>query len=115
MLTFYDHVEFRSPHLYNATRSLIDLYRALMPVHHARTLTNVPALAILFYNDCMYIARELEKVPARLEDGIPGMDEVQYDDSIPALKTLAKKWLDIQVVRCNPPPPVILSRAHFYM
>ncbi|KAG0065259.1 Centromere/kinetochore protein zw10 [Linnemannia elongata] len=86
-----------SPHLYNATRSLIDLYRALMPVHHARTLTNVPALAILFYNDCMYIARELEKVPARLEDGIPGMDEVQYDDSIPALKTLAKKWLDIQV------------------
>ncbi|KAF9134647.1 Centromere/kinetochore protein zw10 [Mortierella sp. GBA39] len=86
-----------SPHLYKATRSLIDLYRALMPVHHARTLTNVPALAILFYNDCMYIARELEKVPARLEDGIPGMDEVQYDDSIPALKTLARKWLDIQV------------------
>jgi len=101
MLTFYEPVEFRSPHLYKATRSLIDLYRALMPVHHARTLTNVPALAILFYNDCMYIARELEKVPARLEDGIPGMDEVQYDDSIPALKTLAKKWLDIQVVRCK--------------
>ncbi|KAF9086758.1 Centromere/kinetochore protein zw10 [Mortierella sp. AD031] len=61
------------------------------------TLINVPALAILFYNDCMYIARELEKVPARLENGIPGMDEVQYDDAIPALKTLAKKWLDIQV------------------
>ncbi|KAF8931082.1 Centromere/kinetochore protein zw10 [Haplosporangium gracile] len=86
-----------SPHLYKATRSLIDLYRALMPVYHARTLTNVPALAILFYNDCMYIARELEKIPARLEDGIPGMDEVQYDDSIPALKTLARKWLNIQV------------------
>lgn len=70
-----------------------------MPVHHARSLTNVPALAILFYNDCMYIARELEKIPARLEDGIPGMDEVQYDDSIPALKSLARKWLDTQVVR----------------
>ncbi|KAG0379268.1 Centromere/kinetochore protein zw10 [Mortierella sp. AD032] len=86
-----------SPHLYKATRSLVDLYRALMPVHHSRTLTTVPALAILFYNDCMYIARELEKVPARLDDGIPGMDEVQYDEIIPALKTLAKKWLDIQV------------------
>ncbi|KAF9205500.1 Centromere/kinetochore protein zw10 [Haplosporangium sp. Z 27] len=89
--------EAASPHLYQATRSLIDLYRALMPVHHARTLLNVPALAILFYNDCMYIARELEKVPARMEDGIPGMDEVQYDDVIPSLKELAKKWLDIQV------------------
>ncbi|KAF9945249.1 Centromere/kinetochore protein zw10 [Mortierella alpina] len=89
--------EAASPHLYQATRSLIDLYRALMPVHHARTLTNVPALAILFYNDCMYIARELEKIPARMEDGIPGMDDVQYEDVIPALKTLARKWLGIQV------------------
>jgi len=46
----------------------------------------------------MYLARELEKVPARFEDGIPGMDEVQYDDVIPALKALAKQWLDMQVV-----------------
>ncbi|KAF9908592.1 Centromere/kinetochore protein zw10 [Linnemannia zychae] len=89
--------EIASPHLYKATCSLVDLYRALMPVHHARSLTAVPALTVLFYNDCMYIARELEKIPARLEDGIPGMDEVQYDDVIPALRTLAKKWLDIQV------------------
>ncbi|KAF9107846.1 Centromere/kinetochore protein zw10 [Mortierella sp. AM989] len=89
--------EAAAPHLYQATRSLIDLFRALMPVHHSRTLINVPALAILFYNDCMYIARELEKVPARMGDGIPGMDEVQYDDVIPSLKELAKKWLDIQV------------------
>ncbi|KAF8938445.1 Centromere/kinetochore protein zw10 [Dissophora ornata] len=94
--------EAASPHLYQATRSLIDLYRVLMPVHHARTLQNVPALAILFYNDCMYIARELEKVPSRMEDGIPGMDEVQYDDVIPALKALAKKWLDIQVPTLSP-------------
>ncbi|KAK3817203.1 MAG: Centromere/kinetochore Zw10-domain-containing protein [Benniella sp.] len=86
-----------SPYLYQATRSLIDLYRGLVPVYHARTFTNVPALAILFYNDCMYLARELEKVPARFEDGIPGMDEVQYDDVIPALKALAKQWLDMQV------------------
>ncbi|KAG0212393.1 Centromere/kinetochore protein zw10 [Mortierella sp. GBA30] len=86
-----------SLHLYQATRSLVDLYRALMPVHHARTLTNVPALAILFYNDCMYTARELEKIPLRMEDGIPGMDEVQYDDVVPALKALARKWLGIQV------------------
>ncbi|KAG0251028.1 Centromere/kinetochore protein zw10 [Mortierella polycephala] len=89
--------EVGSPHLYQATRSLIDLFRALMPVHHARTLTNVPALTMLFYNDCMYIARELEKVPARMEDSIPGMEDVQYDDVIPALKALAKKWLGVQV------------------
>ncbi|KAF9125270.1 actin organization and endocytosis protein [Mortierella sp. 14UC] len=89
--------EIASPHLYRATCSLVDLYRALMPVHHARTLTTVPALSVLFYNDCLYVARELEKIPARLENGIPGMDEVQYDDIIPALRTLAKKWLDTQV------------------
>ncbi|KAI1302433.1 Centromere/kinetochore protein zw10 [Mortierella claussenii] len=89
--------EAASLHLYQATRSLIDLYRSLTPVHHARTLTNVPALAVLFYNDCMYLARELEKIPTQLEDGIPGMEEVQYDDVIPGLKELAEKWLDAQV------------------
>jgi hypothetical protein len=81
---------------------LVDLYRALMPVHHARSLAAVPALTVLFYNDCLYIARELEKIPARLEDGIPGVDEVQYDDIIPTLRTLAKEWLKIQVVRSVP-------------
>ncbi|KAG0231878.1 Centromere/kinetochore protein zw10 [Actinomortierella wolfii] len=86
-----------SPYLYKATRSLIDLYQALMPVYHAKTLTNVPALGILFYNDCMYLARELEKVPERMEDGIPGMEQVEYDDIIPQLKALGKKWLNIQV------------------
>ncbi|KAI9238689.1 MAG: Centromere/kinetochore Zw10-domain-containing protein [Podila humilis] len=86
-----------SPYLYQATRSLVDLYRVLMPVYHERTLTDVPALTILFYNDCMYIARELEKMTDRLENGIPGMDEVLYDDDIPPLKALAKKWLEIQV------------------
>ncbi|KAF9296965.1 Centromere/kinetochore protein zw10 [Mortierella antarctica] len=86
-----------SPYLYQATHSLVDLYRVLMPVYHERTLTDVPALTILFYNDCMYIARELEKMTDRLENGIPGMDEVLYDDAIPPLKALAKKWLDIQV------------------
>ncbi|GJJ70611.1 protein transport protein DSL1/ZW10 [Entomortierella parvispora] len=86
-----------SPRLYQATRSLIDLYRALMPVHHARALTQVPALGILFYSDCMYIARELEKIPERFEEGIPGLDDVQYDDIAPALKALAERWLELQV------------------
>lgn len=69
-----------------------------MPVHHARALTQVPALGILFYSDCMYIARELEKIPERFEEGIPGLDDVQYDDVAPALKVLARKWLELQVV-----------------
>ncbi|KAF9970313.1 Centromere/kinetochore protein zw10 [Actinomortierella ambigua] len=86
-----------SPYLYKATRSLLDLYMTLMPVYHAKTLTNVPALGILFYNDCMYLARELERIPERMDDGIPGMDQVEYDDIIPQLKALGKKWLDIQV------------------
>ncbi|KAF9159168.1 Centromere/kinetochore protein zw10 [Actinomortierella ambigua] len=86
-----------SPYLYKATRSLVDLYMALMPIYHAKTLANVPALGILFYNDCMYLARELEKVPERMDEGIPGMEQVEYDDMIPQLKTLGKKWLDIQV------------------
>ncbi|KAF9427337.1 hypothetical protein BGZ94_005084 [Podila epigama] len=86
-----------SPYLYHATRSLVDLYRVLMPIYHERTLSHVPALAILFYNDCMFIARELEKMNDRFDNGIPGMNEILYDDAIPPLKALAKTWLNMQV------------------
>ncbi|PWN87846.1 hypothetical protein FA10DRAFT_262297 [Acaromyces ingoldii] len=45
---------------------IIDLHRALMPVSHADTLTNVPSLAMQFANDCLYIAKELAKIRQRL-------------------------------------------------
>lgn len=46
-------------YLVEALNDVLDLHRALMPVGHAETLSNVPTLAAQFANDCSYIAREL--------------------------------------------------------
>lgn len=51
--------------LVDSLRDVLDLHRALMPVGHAETLRNVPALAAQFANDCAYIARELQKLQSR--------------------------------------------------
>ncbi|CAG8446798.1 5261_t:CDS:10 [Ambispora gerdemannii] len=48
--------------LYNATLDLFDLYRAIMPVYHSNKFTDIPALAMMFYNDCMWLASELLKI-----------------------------------------------------
>ncbi|KAG5458365.1 MAG: hypothetical protein BJ554DRAFT_1417, partial [Olpidium bornovanus] len=45
--------------LFHATRDLFDLFRAVVPVYHEATLSSVPALAGLFHNDCLYIAKQL--------------------------------------------------------
>ncbi|CAG8445031.1 10716_t:CDS:10 [Ambispora leptoticha] len=48
--------------LYNATLDLFDLYRAIMPVYHSSKFTDIPALAMMFYNDCTWLASELLKI-----------------------------------------------------
>lgn len=41
---------------------MFELHRALMPVAHGETLRDVPALAMQFFNDCEYLARELTRL-----------------------------------------------------
>ncbi|KAG9300697.1 hypothetical protein G9A89_023495 [Geosiphon pyriformis] len=48
--------------LYNATLDLFDLYRAIMPVYHNSKFTDIPALSLIFYNDCFWLAAELNKI-----------------------------------------------------
>lgn len=57
--------KYDSQPLVDSLRDVLDLHRALMPVGHAETLRNVPALAAQFANDCAYIARELQKLQSR--------------------------------------------------
>ncbi|TPX63586.1 hypothetical protein SpCBS45565_g06499 [Spizellomyces sp. 'palustris'] len=40
-------------------RDIFDCYRAVIPVHHADSLENIPGRTMLFYNDCEYICFHL--------------------------------------------------------
>ncbi|CDW99302.1 hypothetical protein [Sporisorium scitamineum] len=43
---------------------IFELHRALMPVAHGKALRDVPSLAMQFFNDCEYLARELTRLVA---------------------------------------------------
>ncbi|KAJ1451156.1 hypothetical protein M885DRAFT_621089 [Pelagophyceae sp. CCMP2097] len=43
--------------LYQAVRHVFELFRALIPLNHANTIRNVPRMAELFRNDCLFLSR----------------------------------------------------------
>ncbi|KAJ3040929.1 Centromere/kinetochore protein zw10 [Rhizophlyctis rosea] len=45
--------------LFYCARDIFDAFRAIVPVHHADSLENIPARTMLFYNDCEYICYHL--------------------------------------------------------
>ncbi|CAG8446893.1 11976_t:CDS:10 [Funneliformis caledonium] len=93
--------------LYQATLDLFDLYRAVMPVFHHNTFSNVPALAMLFRNDCLWLADQLlvaqdqfkddQSSPSNSGETVDIKGKISYNDTIEKLRELGKTWYDIQM------------------
>ncbi|GBC04367.1 hypothetical protein RclHR1_05640010 [Rhizophagus clarus] len=91
--------------LYQATLDLFDLYRAIMPVFHHNTFSNVPALAMLFRNDCLWLADQLLVVQNQFIDSLSSNSEqiediknkISYNETVEKLRELGKDWYDIQI------------------
>jgi hypothetical protein len=45
--------------LYRAARDVLLLYRAIVPVQRQHQLESVPQLAMVFHNDCLFIAHHM--------------------------------------------------------
>ena len=45
--------------LYHTARDVVDVFRAIVPTLFGSTINAVPRLALLFHNDCLYIAHSL--------------------------------------------------------
>ncbi|GAA99492.1 uncharacterized protein L969DRAFT_47774 [Mixia osmundae IAM 14324] len=41
---------------------LLDVFRATLPVHHARSIESVPSLGMQFANDCQWLAKEIDEL-----------------------------------------------------
>lgn len=82
---------------------IIDLHRALMPVSHADTLTNIPSLAMQFANDCLYIAKELAKIRQRLElqsNRFQKLVDLERQEKLTML--VGRRSFDAQMVSSHP-------------
>ncbi|KAK9764478.1 ribosome biogenesis protein ytm1 [Basidiobolus ranarum] len=45
--------------LYLCARDIFNLFRALVPIHNADAIENIPLRSLIFYNDCAYITHHL--------------------------------------------------------
>lgn len=93
--------------LCDALTDVLDLHRALMPVGHAETLQNVPTLAAQFANDCVYIARELQRLQRRwleaksalpASDALRTLQDVSLEEHAASTIVLGQRSFDAQVL-----------------
>jgi hypothetical protein len=78
-----------------------------MPVFHYNSFSNVPSLAMLFRNDCLWLANQLLVVQNKFVDCLSSSDsgqtedmkcKISYNETAEKLCELGKDWYDIQIV-----------------
>ncbi|CAG8674135.1 13656_t:CDS:10 [Cetraspora pellucida] len=92
--------------LYQATLDLFDLYRAVIPVYHLNNFTNLPNLAMLFRNDCIWLADQLiiiqdqfinSLLPQEHDESGDVGSKILYNDMAKKLRDLGDEWYNIQL------------------
>merc|ERR1712224_909776 len=79
--------------LYKTARDVVDLFRAVAPVVHKDVFDTVPRKAMLFHNDCLYIAHNLLTMGYSYRSGLPPpLDSVATTaDMVPAFRSSREK------------------------
>lgn len=87
--------------LYRATVDLLDMYRAVIPAYHRQTLESIPAVAMLFRNDCHWLSKEVLRLAPEFQDSITLPDGESLDYTSPAhrLESLGTTWFELQMRR----------------
>jgi hypothetical protein len=78
--------------LYHTARDAVDLYRIIVPVRFADAIGSVPRVAMLFHNDCQYIAHSLILMGFLHRRGLPPPlnTTATFLDLVPAFRELAE-------------------------
>jgi hypothetical protein len=85
--------------LYDTARDAVDVFRAVLPAMFGPIIKAVPRLAMLFHNDCLYLAQRLGSIahPFRARLPPPLNSIASMVDLVPAFRNLAEETLHAQV------------------
>ncbi|XP_067009674.1 centromere/kinetochore protein zw10 homolog [Anabrus simplex] len=62
-----------SVRLFYSARKIIELYCAVVPIHHSTFLEKIPQQVALFHNNCMYLAHHLVTLGVEYKDRLPSV------------------------------------------
>jgi len=89
----------RATQLYYSSRDMLDLFRAIMPVYHEHSIEEIPGLAMLFFNDCMYISHHLLTLGFQYQAKLPSLlsKTATFVDLIPLFRQLGDRYYQLQM------------------
>jgi protein transport protein DSL1/ZW10 len=85
-----------SESMYQCVRAIFDLYRAIVPVQISSKEDEVPMLALLVHNDCMYLSHQLLTLSQRYKFALPSSrkqgGDMTFLDLIVEYRKMAEKY-----------------------
>ncbi|KAI9286406.1 Centromere/kinetochore Zw10-domain-containing protein [Umbelopsis sp. AD052] len=95
-----------STELWNAINELVDMYRALMPTFHGEAYTSDYSTAMLFRNDCYWLASHLTKLQS-----VNATKSQPLEISAQKLRQLGGIWYELTVRRVVSQVSHVLDRT----
>jgi hypothetical protein len=92
---------FSAKHLLLAVRELTSLFQAIVPHQQAKIIEQIPALAMQFHNDCMYLAHQLLILGIDYGDHLPTvvpLAQRDFTDLVPFLRHVGEHYFNLQLV-----------------
>ncbi|CAN0284502.1 unnamed protein product, partial [Discosporangium mesarthrocarpum] len=87
--------------LFRTARDILELFRAVVPVHHGNTIDSVPRMGALFHNDCLFLAMHCLVMGQRCRKMLPPSLRLRSTmvDMAPLFRELGQASLSGQVHR----------------
>ncbi len=80
--------------LFYTTRSMVDLFCAVIPSHHKAAITEVPRIAAVQHNNCMYVAHHLVPLGHQFHARLPApldSESSTFIDLVPLVRQLGEE------------------------
>ena len=81
-------------HLFATSRNLVDLFSAVLPSYHRQTITEIPRMAIVQHNNCMYLAHHLITLGHQFHSHLPpplNSEVATFVDQVPLIRQLGEE------------------------
>jgi hypothetical protein len=82
--------------------SILSLYRAIVPVQHAKILSTAPSIGVQFANDTDWIGAAVEALWRKSKNGQSSELDSDVERALKMTKKLGKDWREKQIVRYAP-------------
>ncbi len=79
--------------LYCSARSMVDLFCAVLPTYHSSTITELPRVAAIQHNNCMYLAHHLITLGHQYHAHLPSplnSEVATFIDQVPIVRQLGE-------------------------